>query len=157
MPPPRGGGGARGRLLSRGSEAVSPPPRPLPHPATRAAPLFRAAHGWRLEPQRCVCEGGRLRLIPDAHGAMSSPRGYGVGGGVPLPRSGNSHERRELSSVGPGVGGTAPGMLPASRDPQSRREELSNAGPSVPKGGWGYSPLPGSRCLPQRMGLRRGA
>lgn len=99
-----------------GCSVKDPPPT---HPAARASPFFRAAHGWRLGPQRCVCvtAGGRLCDMP---GGLCLLPGA-IGGGCPLPRSRNSREGRELSSVEPGGGGTALGTLPALRDPPPAR------------------------------------
>lgn len=37
-PPPRGGGGAKGRLVRKGSEAAFPHPPSLPHPAACVSP-----------------------------------------------------------------------------------------------------------------------
>lgn len=54
-PPPRGGGGARGRLLRKGSEAFLPHPLPFLILQPAPPPRRRSAHGWRSEPQRCVC------------------------------------------------------------------------------------------------------
>lgn len=61
-----------------GCSVKDPPPT---HPAARASPFFRAAHGWRLGPQRCVCvtAGGRLCDMP---GGLCLLPGA-IGGGVP--------------------------------------------------------------------------
>jgi hypothetical protein len=79
-PPPRGGGEARGRLLRKGSEAVSPPPF-LASSRSPRLPLRGAAHGWRREPQRCVCvcQGG---AVPGPRCPRSCVLFQGRGGGL---------------------------------------------------------------------------
>lgn len=49
-----------------GCSVKDPPPT---HPAARASPFFRAAHGWRLGPQRCVC-------VTAGGGCVTCPGGY---------------------------------------------------------------------------------
>lgn len=94
----------------------------LPHPAARASPPARrrAAHGWRREPQRCVCEVGGcawssmptgLCPLPGAAECVRVGGGGEAGGGSPatvqeLPWG------RELSPVEPWGGGAAKGCCP---------------------------------------------
>lgn len=149
-PPPRGGGGARGRLLARGSEAVSPPPPPGPAAPPTPPPLRRrAAHGWRRELQRCVCEGGGCAWSSMSGGCVLF-QGHSWGGGSLATVQGSSWGR-ELSSVEPRAGEHCPWGAARSEGRGSRREALSNAGPLGAYTGGGGTLCQGllaERCLP---------
>lgn len=121
----------------------------LQHPQHSPPLRRRAAHGWRRELQRCVCEGGGCAWSSMSGGCVLF-QGHSWGGGSLATVQGSSWGR-ELSSVEPRAGEHCPWGAARSEGRGSRREALSNAGPLGAYTGGGGTLCQGllaERCLP---------